>query len=161
MDTWITAMADRLEGVIGRGALGDDDGYDREACERLARAMYDLQLDGRAAGLSPGQQLLLALLREQPNIGEAEALVLAGALPRLNMRRLLLYAAEASDLLDVNRTTLLRRRWDGDIRAVLLSMGERATGAWYALWQLLHVLAYQRQRPHAGGPVHGWPSALD
>lgn len=158
---WVKSMATRIYEVMGTDSISEH-GYSLDECEQLAQAMHDLPDGGRVGGLSPSEHMLLLLLQMQPDIGEAEARILAGALPRLNLRRVLAFASETSALLDIHLSNVLRRRQSGDLPAVLLSIGPTGygAGAWYGLWQLLWILAWQRQHPYTGGRARAWPDSV-
>lgn len=161
-DRWIETTAGRLSEALGDDMLGEGSGYSAAECAELAAALHDMSLEHEGTDLSPQQRCLFAMLRMQPNIGEAEALVIAGALPRLDLARLVLSSRAAADVLDISEVTLLRHREAGHIVPAVAHAG--ASGKRYSvsywLHQLLYVLAYVRQRPPSGGPFTAWPEDI-
>jgi len=161
-DRWIEKTARRLSEALGDEMLGEGSGYSAAECVELAEVLHDMGLEHEGADLSPQQRCLHAMLRMQPNIGEAEALVIAGALPRLDLARLVVSSRAAADVVGINEVTLLRHREAGHIAPAMAhaSASGRRFGVTYWLHQLLYVLAHVRQNPPAGGPNVAWPGDL-
>lgn len=150
-------FTDRLAEILSDERLGEGLGYSRDQCEAIATAMAAVEFDGDRAPDDQRLALMTAMLRAQPNIGDAEALVTASVFPRLQLGKVLISAGMAADLLGIHQTTLLRRRWEGDIHAALVDQGTYRAGVYYALADVLYVMAYQAKHPYPGGAVKTWP----
>lgn len=161
-DVWIKATAGRLERALGDESLGAGHGYSADECVELAEILHDMSLERSASDMPPSQRMLYALLRMQDGVSDAEALILAGVLGRIDIGRLLASSRTASEVIDINEVTLLRHRLSGHIDPAIAHSAPsgRRHGVTYWLHHLLYIVAYVRQRPPSGGPNTAWPDDL-
>lgn len=147
-DVWVAQTSRHIETVLsGR--------YTPAECEALAKLLYDLPRTSAPGGMSPEAIVLERLLLLQ-GLEPSTAHILALAIPRLDLDRLLVASNPAADLLGISRVTLGRHRRSGALPAdVEQGTEQRLETVAYRLDRLLRVISTDRHRDVlTGGPGH-------
>lgn len=150
-----TVLARHLQETLGTDALGED-GYSEKECAELADFLADMDVEDRP-DYDPSEETLRKLLLME-GLSIADADYMARMLPKIRMQRFFVGPVHTGHLLQVHRTSIIRRRKDGDLNVAMNEvMGMREVGVKYWLHQLLYIFAFTRRFNYRGGAVSNWP----
>lgn len=151
-DAWIDQTARQISTVLSGSDDSDANLYTPEQCRELAEALYDLPVSTPPGAMSPESRILEMLLLMQ-DLEPTTAHVLALALPRLDLTRLIIPSGVAAALMGFSTISLNRHRRAGNFPADI----EHRVQGWpvdvsWRLERVLRVLSTDRHRRAMSGP---------
>ena len=151
-DAWVKSIARRLTELLASERPDGDPLYSEAECKELAELLHDLPSETKRGAMRPEEVVLEKLLQMQ-GIEYSTAHIVARALPRLDMNRLLAPASLSADLLGFTAITLGRHRRGNTFQADVVHGTEtRAETIAYRFERLLRVIAADRHRTMLSGP---------